>query len=122
MVLLLHDIKNSKCSNPFLYLKSNFSKALTSFTKAWPYLFCNVPTNELWAGNLIPAKNRSAIVVIRKAADSSNILVVECSMNTDLTLIDWNNILFYMTWNGLPHGIPCLKAPSLSELNKSNHN
>ena len=100
-LLFLHDIKKSKSSNAFLYLKSNVSKALTSFTKSWPYLFRNLPTNELWARNLILAKNRSATVVTRKAAGPSDILVAEYLMNNDLTLIDWKNILLYMTWNGI---------------------
>ena len=72
-LLFLHGITKSKSSNAFLYSKSNFLKPQTSFTRSWPYLFHNVPTNELWAGNQILGKNRSTNVAMHKAPDSSDI-------------------------------------------------
>ena len=57
-LLFLRDIKRSKNSNVFRYLKSNFSKALTSFTRNWLYLFYIAPTDELGAVDLILAENQ----------------------------------------------------------------
>ena len=54
---------------------------------------------------------------MRKAADPSDMLILEYLMNTDLAFIDWNNTLLHMTSNGLLYGIWCLTAPGLSELN-----
>ena len=110
-LVFLHDIKKSNSSTAFLYLQSNFLKF--SCTTSWPYIFYNVPPNELSAGKFILSKSGSATVAMRKAVDPNDILVVEYLMNTDLTLIDWNNILFYMTWNGLLHSIRCNSANSL---------
>ena len=55
-LFILQDIRKSKSKIDFLYLKYNFSSALTSLMRSRPYLFFKTPISESEAGNLICAK------------------------------------------------------------------